>query len=43
MFYECSDLVSLPDISNWSTQNITNMKQIFSGCFNLKNIPNLKK
>jgi len=25
IFYECSSLLSLPDISKWNTNNITNM------------------
>ena len=29
MFYNCSSLISLPDISKWNTKNVTNMSGIF--------------
>jgi surface protein len=29
MFYGCSSLSSLPDISNWDTENVRNMDNIF--------------
>ena len=29
MFYECSSLSSLPDISEWNTINVTNMSFMF--------------
>ena len=32
MFGGCSSLLSLPDISKWNTDNITNMSYMFSGC-----------
>ena len=28
MFYNCSSLISLPDISNWNTENVENMSYI---------------
>ena len=31
MFSRCSSLSSLPDISKWNTNNVTNMSYIFSG------------
>ena len=31
MFYECSSLSSLPDISKWDTKNVTNMCSMFEG------------
>ena len=40
MFYGCSSLTSVPDISKWDTKNVTNMDSMFSGCSSLKNIPN---
>ena len=36
MFYECKLLESLPDISNWNTENITDMTGLFYVCCNLK-------
>ena len=39
MFYGCSSLNSLPNISNWNTANVTNMSYMFSWCSSLKNIP----
>ena len=35
MFYECSSLISLPDISLWNTINVTNMSYMFYRCVNL--------
>ena len=29
MFYRCSSLISLPDLSKWDTKNVTNMSGIF--------------
>jgi len=39
MFYECLSLSSLPDISKWNTNNVIDMKDMFDGCYKLKNIP----
>ena len=35
MFAECSSLSSLPDISKWNTNNVTNMDYMFDGCSNI--------
>ena len=35
MFYNCSSLKLLPDISNWDTSNVSNMENMFSGCSSL--------
>jgi len=32
MFEGCTSLISLPDISNWNTQNIINMTDLFCNC-----------
>ena len=32
MFYGCSSLKSLPDISKWDTKNVWNMSYMFSKC-----------
>ena len=35
MFYGCSSLISLPDISKWNTNNVTYMDNMFSECLSL--------
>ena len=30
IFYECRSLENLPDISNWDTNNVTNMAGMFA-------------
>ena len=35
MFYDCKSLTNL-DLSNFNTQNVTNMGEMFSGCNSLK-------
>ena len=43
MFYSCSSLKSLPDISEWNTKNIENLNNIFENCSLLTFIPNISK
>jgi len=43
MFAGCTSLISLPDISNWNTQNITNMNDLFGNCSSLKSLPDISK
>ena len=43
MFYECSSLKSLPDISKWDTKNVTDMSGMFSECSSLNNLPDISK
>ena len=43
MFYECSSLISIDDISNWNTKNINDMSYMFYGCKLLKNLPDISK
>ena len=43
MFYYCSSLKSLPDISKWDTKNVNYMNSMFDGCSSLKSIPKLNK
>jgi len=43
MFYGCSSLLSLPDISKWNTNNITNMNGIFYRCSSLLSLPDISK
>ena len=34
IFYGCSSLSSLPDISKWNTNKVTYMSYMFDGCSN---------
>ena len=43
MFLGCISLISLPDISNWDTQNIKNMNGLFSNCSSLQKLPDISK
>ena len=36
-------IIFLPDISEWNTNNITNMKYIFFGCSSLSSLPDISK
>ena len=41
MFYECSSLSSLPDISNWNTNNVYDMTKMFYECSSLSTLPDI--
>ena len=43
MFYNCSELSSLPDISKWNTSNVNNMGDMFQWCNNLSSLPDISK
>ena len=44
IFFDCTTLSSLPDISKWNTSNINNMSFMFYNCKTGLNIPsNFKK
>ena len=43
MFYDCSSLNSLPDISKWNTQNVTAMNSMFNNCSSLNSLPEISK
>ena len=43
MFQLCKILSSLPDISKWNTQNVTNMSFLFSYCSKLSALPDISK
>ena len=43
LFYECSSLEYLPDISKWKINKVENIDQIFSGCSSLEYLPDLSK
>ena len=42
MFNKCSSLSSLPDISKWNTNNVTDMNHMFYGCSNMILSTNIK-
>jgi len=43
MFNGCSSLSNIPDISEWNTNNVTNMSCMFNGCSSLSNLPDISK
>ena len=43
MFENCYSLSSLPDISKWNTNNVTNMSYLFSNCSSLSSLPDISK
>ena len=43
MFFRCSSLSYLPDISKWNTNNVTNMKSMFNGCSSLSSVFDFSK
>ena len=38
MFYKCSSLISLPDISKWNINNVKNLSYIPDDCFSSQSI-----
>ena len=43
LFKGCISLISIPDISKWNTNNITDFNNIFSGCVSLISLPDIFK
>ena len=43
MFYDCSSLNNLPDISKWDTKNVIYMNCMFYGCSSLNYLPDISK
>ena len=43
MFYECSSLLYLPDISKFDTSKIISMNDMFCGCSSLSFLPDISK
>ena len=43
MFFKCSSLISLPDISEWDTSNVTDMSGMFGLCSSLISLPDISK
>ena len=43
MVYGCSSLISLPDISKWNTNKVTDISYIFDECSSLISFPDISK
>ena len=43
MFSWCVQLSSLPDISIWNTNNVTDMSYMFYECIQLSSLPDISK
>ena len=43
IFYNCSSLSSLPDISKWNTNNVKDMQCMFYNCSSLSSLPDISK
>ena len=43
IFYDCTSLKSLPDISKWNTKNVTNMSNMFHNCESLISLSDISK
>ena len=41
MFFQCSSLESLPDISKWDIKNVKNMNRIFFQRSSLESLPDI--
>ena len=41
IFYGCSSLISIPDISKWDIKNVCNMHDMFNGCSSLISLPDI--
>ena len=43
MFWNCTSLSSLPDISKWNTNDVTDMSDMFRNCSSLYYLPDISK
>ena len=43
LFYNCSSLTRLPDISLWNVRKVTNFKGLYGKCSSTLQIPNILK
>ena len=43
LFYKCTKLETLPDISKWNTSNVTTMSNMFEECESLLVLPDISK
>ena len=41
VFYQCSSLSILPDISKWDISRVTTINNFFNGCSSLSKIPDI--
>ena len=41
LFTGCSNLLSLPNISNWDVSNVTDIRAMFYGCSQISTLPNI--
>ena len=43
IFFGCSSLIEIPDISNWNVSKVKDMSYAFSECKSLNLLPNISK
>jgi len=43
LFFNCSSLKELPDISKWNLSKAYNISRLFSGCSSLEKLPDISK
>ena len=43
MFYNCSSLQEIPDISKWNIYKVVNIRGLFYGCSSLESLPDISK
>ena len=43
MFYDCSSVLNLPDMSKWNTSNVENMKYMFYNCASITSMPDISR
>ena len=43
LFYNCSSLISLPDISKWNTSKVKDMNGLFYNCSSLISLPDISQ
>ena len=41
MFGDCNSLISLPDLSKWNTENVSDISYMFNYCTSLKSLPDI--
>jgi surface protein len=43
MFYSCSSLKFIPDISKWDTTNVKDLSHMFHGCSSITSLPDISE
>ena len=43
MFYDCSSLISIPNISKWNAVNVSDIQYMFYNCSSLSTLPDISK